>query len=124
MARSAEAFEAIGIEHGPLIVVAHQHEWKARHEVDALAWIGAVADHVAEAINLRNVTRLNVGQDSLQGFQVTVDVADDRLHAVRSPNMEALYRTHYKLYQAQPEPYRKTARFTIWQSMRVESQRV
>src|SRR5262249_18458810 len=51
------------------------------HQVDTFARVGSVADDVAEAIDLGDVVFVNVPQDGLEGFQVTVYIADDGLHA-------------------------------------------
>ena len=52
MARSAGGVEAFGVEHGPLVVVAQQDDLAVHDQVDALARVGAVADDVAEAVDL------------------------------------------------------------------------
>ena len=80
MARSAGGVEAVGVEHGALVVVAQQHHLALHDEVDALAGVGAVADHVPEAIGFRDGVFLDVLEDRLEGLKVTVDVADDGLH--------------------------------------------
>jgi hypothetical protein len=72
--------EAVGVEHGALVVVAQQHHLALHDEIDALAGVGAVADHVAETVNLRDVVAVDVFEDRLEGLKVTVDVADNGLH--------------------------------------------
>jgi hypothetical protein len=73
--------EPVRVEHRALVVVAQEHQLAVHHQVDALARVGAVPDHVSEAVDLADAQRLDVGQHGLEGFQVPVDVADDRLHA-------------------------------------------
>ena len=73
--------EPFGVEHGALVMVAEQHDLALHDQIDAFARVRAIADNVAEAINLADVVRLDVGQDRLQRFQVAMDIADNRLHA-------------------------------------------
>ena len=73
--------EAIRIEHGALIVIAEQDDLALHHEIDALARVGAVADHVAEAVDFGNSLFFNILEDGLQRLKVAVDIANDRLHA-------------------------------------------
>src|SRR5262249_41958325 len=74
--------EAFRIEHRALIVIAEQHDLAMLHDqVDALARVGAVADHVAQTVNVLYALIFNVLQDCLQRLQVTVDVADNGFHA-------------------------------------------
>ena len=73
--------EPIRIEHGALVVIAQQHELGIHDKVDALARIRTVTDDVAQAINLSNSQRFNIRQHGLESLQITVDVANDRLHA-------------------------------------------
>ena len=54
--------EPVRIEHGPLIVIAEQNELAIHHEVDAFARVRAVADDVAEAVNLADPLGFDVGQ--------------------------------------------------------------
>src|SRR5262249_59201412 len=79
------AVEPLGVEHGALVVVAKQDHLAAHDGVDALARVGAVADHVAQAVDLRDGVLVYVSQYGLERFVVTVDVADDGLHAWLSP---------------------------------------
>ena len=74
--------EPVRIEQGALVVVAQENQPAVHDEVDALARIGSVPDHVAEAIDsLIHVLLADVVQHRAKGFQITVDIADDRLHA-------------------------------------------
>ena len=72
--------EAFGIEHGALVVVAEQHDLALHYLVDAFARIGTVTHYIAEAVNFLDIMLGNVLEDGLEGFEVTVDVADNRLH--------------------------------------------
>ena len=86
--------EPVGVEHGPLVVVAEQDELAVHDQVDALARVRAVADDVAQAVDLLDrLLRLDVVQDGLEGFQVAVDVADDGLHAWTLPDWAGSNRT-------------------------------
>ena len=67
--------EPVGIEHRALIVVAEQDNLALHHQVDALARVRAVADDVAQAIDVGNIVALYVLQDGLKRLEVAVDVA-------------------------------------------------
>ena len=77
--------KAFGIEQRPLVVIAEDDKIAVHDPVDALARVGAVADDVAQAIDLFDALRLNVREDGIECFQISVNVADDgsqlRLHA-------------------------------------------
>ncbi len=69
--------EPVGVEHRSLVVVAQQgHLAVFHHQVDALARVRAVADDVAQAIDLGDPLGLDVGQDDFEGFEVPVNIAD------------------------------------------------
>ena len=61
--------EAVGVEHRPLVVIAEQDDLALHHQIDALARIGAVADDVAEAVDLGDVVFFDVLEDGLQRLQ-------------------------------------------------------
>src|SRR5262245_36022577 len=75
------AVEAFGVEQRSLIVVAQQDHLAAHHLVDALARVGAVAHDIPQAIDLGDRVLVDVTQHGLECFEITVDVADDGLHA-------------------------------------------
>src|SRR5262249_5228906 len=75
------AVEPLGVEHGPLVVVAQQDHLALHHQVDALQGVGAVADHVPKAVDVANVVPVDVSQDRLEGLEVAMNVTDYRLHA-------------------------------------------
>ena len=75
------AVEALRVEHGPLVVVPEDDHLALHHPVDALAGVRPVADHIAEAVDFGDVLLVDIPEDRLQRFEITVDVADDRLHA-------------------------------------------
>src|SRR5262249_47616112 len=77
--------EAVRVEHGALIVVAEQHDAAAHDEIDTLAGVWAVADHVAKAIDIIDLLLLDVLEDGLKRLKVAVNVADDCLHALTLP---------------------------------------
>ncbi len=62
--------ESFRIEHGPLVVVAEQDHLALHHQIDALARIGAVADDVAETVDLGDRLLLDVLEDRLQGLEL------------------------------------------------------
>lgn len=69
--------ESVRIKQSRLIVVAQDRPFAAPHDqVKALARIGSITDDVAQTIDIVDTDGINVGYDSLQGFQVTVDIAD------------------------------------------------
>ena len=69
--------EAFGIEQCPLVVVAQDDNLAIPNSVDALARVRAVANDVAETVNLLNSLRLDIREDRVEGFQVSMNVADD-----------------------------------------------
>ncbi len=74
--------EALGIEQGSLVVVAQDADVAAHDQVDALAGVGAIADDIAQAIDLGDPLLIDVGQNRLESLEVAVDIADDgSLHA-------------------------------------------
>src|SRR5579875_284065 len=73
--------EAIRIEQCSLIVIAQQNDFALHHQINALAWVRSIADHIAKAVNIGDGIFFNVFEDGLQRLKVTVDIADNRLHA-------------------------------------------
>ena len=69
--------ESLGIEQGTLIVVAQQANSTPPHAIDALTGIGAVANDVAQAIDLFDRLGIDVFEHGLEGFEVAVDIADE-----------------------------------------------
>ena len=47
------------------------------HKVEAFARVGAVADDVAQAENLFDALTAGIGKNSLERFQIAVNVADN-----------------------------------------------
>ena len=81
--------EAFGVEQGTLIVVSQDTKFAFHDTVDALAWIGTVADDVAQAKDFVNPLLFDVSQHNLQCFQVAVDIAYNcPFHAVSSQPRE------------------------------------
>ncbi len=72
-----------------LIVVAEQDDLALHHQIDALARVRPVADDIAQTVDFADGLFLDVLEDRLQGLQVTVNVADDRLHAWLSQGRSA-----------------------------------
>jgi hypothetical protein len=58
-------------------MISEQAEVELASLIDALARIRAIANDVAEAIDLFNTLIVNVGEHRLERFQVSVNVADD-----------------------------------------------
>jgi hypothetical protein len=72
------ATESLGVVQRPLIVIPQHTTLEAECVVDAFPWIGAVPDHVPEAVNFANTLVLDVIENRFQGFQVPMDVGNDR----------------------------------------------
>ena len=72
--------KSLGVEHGALVVIAQQHHLALHDEIDALARIGAIADHVSETIDLGYRVLFDVFEDRLKSLKVAMDIADDCLH--------------------------------------------
>ena len=68
--------------HDRAIVVAQQTELELvfMNELQALHWIGAVADHVAEKKHALDPAGFNVLMDGLEGFEVGVYVGKNGNH--------------------------------------------
>ena len=77
--------EAIGIEHGPLIVVAQQDDAALHDQIDAFAGIGTVADDITQAVDFLDLVLFDVLEDGLQCLKVAMNIANDSLHAVALP---------------------------------------
>src|SRR5439155_15819594 len=69
--------EPLGVEHGPLVMIAEEDNLALHHLIHALAWIRSVADHIPEAVDLLDGVLGNIIQNRLQGFEIAVDIADD-----------------------------------------------
>ena len=70
------------VKHGE-IVVAHQRRAAAgRHQIQAFHRIRAIADDVAEADDVLDPAPVDLGEDRAEGFEVAVNVTDDREHIV------------------------------------------
>ena len=59
------------------VVIAQNGPRERADQIDALPRIGTVADDVPQAIKLLDALRLGVGERSLEGFEVAVNVAQD-----------------------------------------------
>lgn len=70
--------EANGVEECSLVVVAEQAHLQVHDEVDAFGRIGAIADDVSEAVDIGDALAADIGEDGLERFEVSVDVADQR----------------------------------------------
>ena len=70
--------EAFGIEQHALIVVP-QNDLLASLSDDrqALTRVGAVTDHIAEAVDRVNLLLVDVSEDGVQRLKVAVDITDD-----------------------------------------------
>ncbi|MEX0713389.1 MAG: hypothetical protein WD278_13620 [Pirellulales bacterium] len=67
-----------------LILVASDAVVHRHHQIDALAWVRAVSDNVAQAADLVDSLPANIRQHRLERGKVAVDIADDgSLHAHR-----------------------------------------
>ena len=61
-------------------MIAQEHHLALHDQIDALAGIRAVADNIAQAINLADLVVVDIGQDGLECFQIAVDIADQSFH--------------------------------------------
>jgi len=68
--------EPFGVEKSPLIVVAQQAHLAFHRKIDALAGVGPVSDHIAQAVHLLDALLANIVQHGCESFQVAVDIAD------------------------------------------------
>ena len=76
--------ETFGIEQRPLIVIAQQTDLTSHDLIDHFTGVGAVADQIAEAIDLGDILVADVGQHRLKALDVAVDIADEgSFHASR-----------------------------------------
>src|SRR5580698_473929 len=73
--------EPIRVEHGTLVVVAQKDEPGIHHQIDTFARIWPVTYDVPQAIHVANTQALDICQDGLKSLQVSVNVANYRLHA-------------------------------------------
>jgi hypothetical protein len=73
--------EVGGLAEDGVLVVAQQGEGAAVHdEVEAVAGVGTVADHVPQAVDGFDGVAVDIVQDGPQGLQVGVDVTEDGQH--------------------------------------------
>ncbi len=72
------AAESLGIEQRRLVMVSQHAQTQLHHAINTLARIGAIADDVPQAINCLDALVADIVQDSVHGFQIPVNVADDR----------------------------------------------
>jgi hypothetical protein len=80
--------ETFGVEQGSLIVISQETHLARHHPVDTLARVRSVTNNVAETVNLRNPLCLNVRQNRIQRFQVTVDVTDESFQGPQAFRMD------------------------------------
>ncbi len=102
--------EALRVEHGALVVVTEQDELALHDHIDALARVGAIADHVAQAIGVRHRLGFDVAQHRLKCFQITMDIADNRLHKGLSRNCRAAGRPDRSLMKKCTSPLQTVSR--------------
>ena len=67
----------VRLEHAALMVSSHDHLTRRAREIQASLRIRSVADHVAQADRPVDAARTEVGEDALEGDEVSVDVGDD-----------------------------------------------
>jgi hypothetical protein len=66
-------------------VIAQEDHLALHDQIEALAGIWTISDHVPQAINFLNPMLGDVCQDGLESLKVTMDIANDRLHTVTLP---------------------------------------
>jgi hypothetical protein len=71
--------EPIRVEQSGLIMVAQDRHLGIRHDlIEALAWIGAIADHVTQAVNFVHFMGAYVIHDRQKRLKVSMNIADQR----------------------------------------------
>src|SRR5262249_22947771 len=76
--------EAFGIEEGTLVVIPQQAELARHDAIDAFARVRSVPDDVSQTVDFRNVLLLDVRQNRIQRFQVTMYVANESFQGKRA----------------------------------------
>ncbi len=70
--------ESFRIEQGCLVVISKNGDFSVvDHQINTFPRIGAVPDDITQTVDLFDPLRPNILQDRLQGFQVSMDVADN-----------------------------------------------
>jgi hypothetical protein len=66
-------------------VIAQEDHLALHNQIETLAGIGSITDHIPQAIDILNLMVGDVFQDGLESLKVTMNIADDRLHTVILP---------------------------------------
>ena len=77
--------EPFGVKHRPLVVIAQQADFALRDQIHALAGIRPIAHDISETVDVLDGLLRDVLEDRLEGLEVAMDIADDRLHNSGSP---------------------------------------
>ena len=59
------------------MVAKQAHARFVDHQIETFTWIRSIANDVAEAENLVDALRPNIGKNRLEGFQVAMNIAND-----------------------------------------------
>ena len=70
--------EAFRIKQRALVVIAQKADFALHHQVDALARIGTVTHDVTQTKDLLHALFADVAKDRAKGFQIAVNIADQR----------------------------------------------
>ncbi len=68
------------VKHGVIVVAQDAPFALFDNQIEAFGGVGAVTDHVAQAIDILDAPPLNIGQDRAQGFNIRMYVTDDGKH--------------------------------------------
>ena len=68
-------------EHGLVMIAAQSHLAPLNDQVQTLLGTRSVPDDVPQAIDFLDRTPVNVREDLLEGFEIRMDVRNDRKHA-------------------------------------------
>ena len=79
--------EPIRVKQCALIVIAEQYHLALHDQINALARVGSVTDHISQTIDLVDLLFLDIFQHRLKGFKVAVNIADNGLHATALPGL-------------------------------------
>jgi hypothetical protein len=69
--------EPLRVKQSPVIVVPEQAKLEIKADIDALARIRTVANDIPKTKDPRHTLRPDVGEHCIQGFEITVNIAQD-----------------------------------------------
>jgi hypothetical protein len=69
--------ETLWVKKSTVVMVPEQCQSKIATTINAFSGIRTVTNYITKTVNLRNALSFNVGKNGGQGFEITMDVADD-----------------------------------------------